>query len=247
MFGYCAQLDFEQVYKAPTVSLAGMGQHIGQLGMTPDGSLWRLFKAGAAISNPLQGCGSYDQPEDVTPSATAVGSRTLIVNSSVATKNLYAGGTIIIGAAAAYRRFYHISGNTATSGGYSTLYLAHPILYAIAGSEWATIVCSPFRDVRSMTAAAGYMSVCCMPLQTVTSAYYAWGKVRGPVFGIVMSTVPGAAAYDRLVVFHTLDGSLLMADEAINANQSNQIAGWLIPRTGGTYAGGDQTLMLQLE
>lgn len=246
MFGYCAQLDFEQVYKAPTATLAGMGQHIGQLGMTPDGSLWRLFKAGAAISNPLQGCGSYDQPEDVTPSATAVGSRTLIVNSSTATKNLYAGGTIIIGAAAAYRKFYHITGNTATSGGYSTLYLAHPILYAIAGSEWATMVCSPYRDVRSVNASQGYMSVCCMPLQTVTSTYYAWGKTRGPTYGIVVSTVPGAASMDRIVVFH-IDGALVMADEAWNAGDSRQFAGWLIPRTGGTYAGGDQTFYLCLE
>jgi len=247
MFGYCAQLSFENVYKDPTSSLASMGQHIGQLGMTPDGSLWRLFKAGAAISNPLLGYGSYDQPADVTPSATAVGSRTLAINDTTATKNKYAGGTIIIGAAAAYRRWYHISGNAASNGTTTTLYLAHPVIYAIAGTEWATVHCNRFRDVRHLSAGAGYMSVCCMPLQTVSSGYYAWGKVRGPVFGIVSSTVPGAAANDRLVVFQGTDGALIMADESWGSSSSCQIAGWVIPRTGSTYGGGDQDLMLMLE
>jgi hypothetical protein len=104
-----------------------------------------------------------------------------------------------------------------------------------------------FRDVRHISAGAGYMSVSCMPLRTVSSGYYCWAKVRGETYGVVSSTVPGAASADRLIVFQITDGALIMADEAWNAGVSNQVAGWLIPRTGSTYAGGDQTFWLQIE
>ena len=86
-----------------------------------------------------------------------------------------------------------------------------------------------------------------MPLQPVTSGYYFWGKTRGPVFGVVSSTVPGAASNDREIVFQGTDGALIMADEAWNAGNSQQYAGYLLPRTGGSYGGGDQTFFLCLE
>jgi len=242
-----AEIPFEVAYKAPSATLGDIGHKIGQLARTPDGSLWRLCKAGAAISNPLLGVGCYSQPVDCTPSATAAGETELIVTDASCAKDDYADGTIIIGAAAASRRFYHIKSNTKSDATYTTLTLYHPLLVAVPGTEWATITPCRFRDVRPLSAAAGYMSVVCMPLQTVTSAYYFWGKVRGPVFGVVSSTVPGAAGNDRQIVFQGTDGALIMADEAWNAGNSQQHAGWLIPRTGGDYGGGDQDFMLQLE
>ena len=238
---------FSALYAAPTSTPKAK---IGQLVGDQMGGVWAYCKAGAAITNPLLGIGCYAQPDDCIPGETAVGSFTIAVtgispNTSV-TKNQYANGTIIIGAAAGYRRFYHIKSNTASSTTTTTLTLYHPVRYTIAGTEWATIVPSRFSDVRHLSAGAGYMSVVCMPLQTVTSGYYFWGKVRGEVFGVVSSTVPGAASNDRAIVFQGTDGALIMADEAWGASNSQQYAGYLIPRTGGSYKGGDQTFMLQL-
>lgn len=235
------------LYKAPT-SYKEAG--IGAIVTDELGGEWAYCRAGAAIVNPLDGACCYSQPDDCTPALTAVGSMTIAVtgitpNTSV-TKDMYAGGTIIIGAAAAYRRFYYIKSNTASATTTTTLTLYSPVLYAIAGTEWATIVPSPYYDTRPSSGLGqdGLGSVVCMPLQTVTSDYYYWGKIKGQCFGIVVSTVPGAAARDRELVFY--GGALSMADEEINANRSCQRAGYLIPRTAGSYGGGDQTFMLQL-
>lgn len=241
---------FSALYAAPTASPKAV---IGQLAMDPMGGLWRYFRAGAAITNPLYGVGSYSQPSDCGVAETAVGLLTiacdaLTVFDSV-TKDQFADGTILIGASAANRRFYHIRGNTYNASDDTTLTLHHPVRYAITGSEWATIVSNPWYDVRHLAAGAGKMSVVCMPMQPVDSTFYAWGKTRGPIYGIVSSTTPGAASYDRLVVFQGGDGAMIMADESWGKStpDSQQIAGWLIPRTGDTYGGGDQTVWLQIE
>lgn len=241
--------SFEELYSAPTST---QEYAIGDLMEDELGGRWRYCKAGAALTNPLNPMGCYSQPDDCTPGATSVDSFTIAVTgitpSTSVTADQYAGGTIIIGAAAANRRWYHIRSNTVSSTTTTTLTLYHPVRYAIAGTEWATIVPSPYSDVRPFGSGdSGFMSAVCMPMQPVTSGYYFWGKTRGPIFGVVSSTVPGAAANDRLVVFQAGDGALVPADEKWNAGTSEQIAGYLIPRTGGTYAAGDQTLMLQLE
>ncbi len=244
MSNFALTAPFSALYADPTTTKKAT---IGSLASDPLGGLWRYIQAGAAITNPLLGCGSYSQPADGTPSATAVGSWTLIVTHATAVKDQYANGTIIIGAAAGYRRFYLIKSNTVSNGTSITLTLHSPITYAIAGTEWATMCENRFRDVRHISAGAGLMSVCCMPLRAVASGSYCWAKVRGETYGVVSSTVPGAASNDRQIVFQGTDGALIMADEAFHAANSQQLAGWLIPRTGSTYAGGDQTFWLQIE
>lgn len=237
--------DFETLYGAPTVTAKSV---LGHAVFDPQGGMWRYCKAGAAITNPLLAVGGYAQPTDLTPGATSVGGMTIACSGSgdaTCTADQYADGTIIIGAAAANRRFYHIKSNTLSATTTTTLTLHHPVRYAIAGTEWATINPCPWRDVRPI--AGDYMSVCAMPMQPVTNAYYFWGKTRGPIFGTVYSTVPGAAGSDRLVVFQSSSGAMIMADESWNAGNSQQIAGWLMPRTGGTYGGGDQGVWMQIE
>lgn len=239
---------FSALYADPTTTPhATIGSKIED----PLGGLWRYIKAGAAITNPLLGCGSYSQPTDYAPGATSVGSWTIALTAGTpartAVANDLANGTIIIGAAAGYRRFYLIKSNTVGTTTTTTLTLYSPVTYAIAGTEWATVTNNRFYDVRHLSAAAGLMSVCCMPLRAVASGSYCWAKVRGETFGIVSGTVPGAASNDRQIVFQGTDGALIMADEAFHAANSQQLAGWLIPRTGGTYAAGDQTFWLQLE
>ena len=212
-----------------------------------------VIRAGAAIgaSNTLLGCGSYSQPTDVTAGETAVGSWTISCSGSSdasCAKDQYANGVIVIGGSSAtYRRFYHIKSNTASTTTTTTLTLHQPVTYALAGTEWATICTNRFYDVRNIDAAGGYMSVCCMPLRAVASGSYCWAKVRGETFGVVSSTVPGAASEDRMVVFQGSDGALIMADEAYNGSRSCQIAGWIMPRTAGDYAAGDQSFWLQIE
>ena len=235
--------SFETLYAAPTVAqLAPIGHGVTD----PMGGKWRYAKAGAALTNPLYLAAGNAGWTSITPAVTAVGEwfidYTASSDASV-TADQYANGAVIIGAAAANRRFYHIKSNIAGASTTGTLRLFHPVRYAIAGSEWATINPSPWSDVRIMSTASTKMSACCWPGQPVTSGYYFWGKTRGPIFGVVASTVPGEAADDRVVVVNS-DGALIMADESWNVGKSGQVVGYVMLNTA---AGGDQAIWLQLE
>lgn len=237
---------FEQFYAAPTATPTAK---VGQVAEDEMGGRWRYCLAGAAITNPLLIAGNYGYPEDCSVGATAVGSMTIACTSlsvlSTITEDQFANATILIGAAAANRRFYHIMSNPADTEDDAVMTLYHPVRYAIAGTEWATIVPSPWRDVKPM--AGGNVTGVCWPGQPVDSGYYFWGKTRGPIF-MVAGTVPGAVARDRYCVIAT-DGSVIMANESWGASVSDQPAGWLMPQTQGSYgaSSGDQTIWLQLE
>ncbi len=236
---------FSALYAAPTATAkAKLGEFVDDA----MGGRWRYCYAGAEILNPLEGAGGFRTYTAVTPAITAVGSWTMAYTGSgdaTAAKDLYANGTIIIGASVYNRRIYHIGGNDATSDTTGTLQLYHPVRYAMAGTEWATINPNPWADVRPMTG-DGYRSVVCMPMQPVPSGYYFWGKTRGFCFGIVASTTPGAAPNDRALAFNS-GGALIMVDETWGKGtpDSKQYAGWLVEKT--AAGDGDQSFMLQLE
>lgn len=237
---------FSALYAVPTSTPKAK---VGQKTEDPMGGIWRYCRAGAAITNPLLVAGNNGYPSDCSVGATAVGSWTIACTSltvfDTVTKDQFANATILIGAAAANRRFYHVSSNPAAATDDVVLTLHHPVQYAITGSEWATIVPSPYYDVRPM--AGGNVTGVCWPGQPVDSGYYFWAKTRGPIF-MVAGTVPGAVTRDRLGVVAT-DGSVIMADESWGSGYNDQIAGYLIPHTQGTYGSGsgDQTMQLQLE
>lgn len=235
--------SFETLYAAPTtIQKAPLGHGVTD----PMGGKWRYCKAGAALTNPLYLAAGNAGWTSITPAITAVGEfsidYTASSDASVAVDQ-YANGAVIIGAAAANRRFYHIKSNIAGASTTGTLQLFHPVRFAIAGTEWATINPSPWADVRIMSTASTKMSACCWPGQPVDSGSYFWGKTRGPIFGVVASTVPGEAADDRVVVVNS-DGALIMADESWNAGKSGQVVGYVMLNTN---AGGDQAIWLQLE
>jgi len=242
-FDVTGRATFEGLYAAPTENPTAK---IGQVAEDEMGGRWRYCKAGAAITGPLLGAGAYATYTSLTPAITAVDSLTMAYTGSgdaSCTVDQYANGTIVIGAAAANRRVYHIKGNTVSSDTTGTLTFYHPVRYAMAGTEWATINPCPWADVRNM-ASDGYRSVVCFPLQPVTSGYYFWAKTRGLCFGTVASTTPGAAADDRALAFNR-DGALILVDETWNAGNSMQYAGYLIEKT--ASGDGDQSFMLQLE
>jgi hypothetical protein len=242
-FPFAGIAPYSQLYADPT---AAAHATIGTLAQDEDGGLWRYCYAGGTLTDML-GAGNYSQPKDCTPYATVVGSWTLKVTETTCAKNAYANGCIVLVCATAGARLtYMIKSNTVSTGVYTILTLKSPIKIAVVATDYATMHPSRFADVRSGTAATYYMSVVCMPMQAVTSTYYFWGKTRGVVYVIPSNTSPGAAARDRMCTFSN-DGSVYMADESYNGGYSDQLAGYLIPRTAGTYASGDATLFLQLE
>lgn len=251
-FPYLAGLSWSAVTTEYTSSKTF---RTGMLGMTEDGSLYRLCKSGAAITNPLAAAiNRYRWLEGVTgdgaeaalASAIAVGDTSFTfndTNSRVA--NYYKDGYAVDPrSSAAGPTTIHIWKSDAGSGTSVKVYVSAPFLKTNASGNTMQAYPNPWGNVRAAGAySAGYEHFCCMPGMPITSGYYFWGKVRGPFWCWINSTWPGAASEDRDCVFHT-NGTIVMADEKINTSAvSAQRAGYLM--FSGNY--GDALLMIQIE
>ena len=250
-FPYLAALSWKAV---DTEYVSTSVFHTGNLGMTEDGSLWRLCKAGAAITNVTRGKINYYQHlEGVTgSSAEAALSSAIVANDKEYTiadatnsraANYYQYGYEAQPSASYDGTHFILSSDAEVSDTY-TIHIAGQFNTACAAAQTIHTYPCPWGDVRNTDAyAQGYEHFVCMVNLPITSAYYFWGKVRGPHWTSVNSTWPGAASEDRDVVFHT-NGTIVMADEKINTSAvSCQRAGYLM--YSGNY--GDCMIMLQIE
>jgi len=227
---------------------------VGQLGMTEDGSLYRLCKSGAAITNTLAGkINSYtyltactgDCAEAATSGAIADGTtKVTVLDTSTIAADYYKGGYAVIPSSGTVDSIRTIRKSTAGAGVSTTITVDAPYTQTYASGGTMALYPSPWNSVKNAASySGGYEHFVCMVNMPITSAYYFWGKVRGPHWCWVNSTWPGAASEDRDVVFHT-NGTIVMADEKINTSAvSCQRAGYLM--FSGNY--GDAMVMMQIE
>lgn len=227
--------------------------HTGQLGMTEDGSLYRLCTAGAAISTMLRAAiNANEHLEGVTGQSAEAA-----LSSAIAVGDMeYTFADATNSRAANYYQYgYHVQPRsdgdliryiTKSDAEVSDTYTCHVASPFTATNSAGNTVHSypcPWGNVKAASSTrATYEPFICVPELAITSGYHFWGKVHGPTWLTVTSTWPLAAANDLDVVFHQ-DGTLKMSDEAWNAGASNQRAGHVI--VGGNY--GDCLIMLQIE
>jgi len=250
-FPYLAALSYAAVINEYAATRA---LHVGAKGMVENGSLYRLCKAGAAITNPLAAkINRYTYLEGVTgdvaettATAIAVGDTTVVITdaTNARAKDYWQDGYLAIPNSGTYDVFHHIWKSDAEISNTYKLYVTEPFIYAYAAGGTLAAYPNPWRNIRNAGAySQGFEHFACCIERPITSAYYFWGKVQGPHWAWVNSTWPGAAARDRDVIFH-IDGTIRMADEGINTDaQSNQRAGYLM--YSGNY--GDAMIMLQIE
>ncbi len=249
-----ASISHEKAHAAPSATRAAIGNLVGQPAMAPDGSWFRMCLAGAAITNPVAAAiNRYrwlagvtgDGAEAALSVAIAVGdTKFTFLDTNSRVKNYYEGGYFVDPrSASAGPTTMQIAASEAGNGTSIKCYTTAPFTQTNAAGNTVQAYPSPWGNVRAAGAySQGYEHFCVMPGQPVTSAYYFWGKVKGPFWCWVTGTWPGAAQNDRDVVFW-IDGTIKMADEGINANISLQRAGYLI--FSGNY--GDALCMIQIE
>ena len=228
---------------------------IGAKGMSEDGSLYRLCKAGAALTNPLAGkINSYRYLEGVTgdvaettvSTAIVAGDESVVVADATNSRaaNYYQYGYAAIPSSGTYDVFHYIWKSDAEVSDTYKIWVKPSFLYAYAAGGTIAIYPNPWKAIKNASAySGGYEHFACMAELPITSGYYFWGKVQGPHWCWITGTWPGAAANDRDVCFHT-DGTIKMQDEGINTGAiSYQRAGYLM--FSGNY--GDAMCMMQIE
>lgn len=225
----------------------------GQLGMTEDGSLWRLCKTGAALTDHYTAkINYYDSmgngiagaaPQVPLTAAIVAGDTDFTITdaTNAFAADYYKGGYAVQPRPIGDNSKRIWKSDAEVSNTYK-IYVTSP--FTLADAEGNTIQCfpSPWRDVREPTAySSGHEHFVCVPnFGAVDSGKYFWGHVRGPHWMNTLGTWPGKVSEDRHVTFHT-DGSIDMLGAA--STTSPQIAGYAM--FSGTY--GDTFIYLQIE
>ena len=222
---------------------------IGQFGMTEDGTLWRLAKAGAAMTDPIRAKVNDnthlsgvtgDSGEGALVAAIVVGDVdfTFTDATNARVKDYWKDG-IYLEPRASGNGTRHIWKSDAEVSDTYKIYVSSP--FRVANDLGNTVHVYPniYGNIQNPGSySARYEQFAGAIQRLITSGYYFWLKVKGPHWFTVTGTWPGAAADDRDLVFHQ-DGTIKMRDESTNANQR---AGYLIQS--GNY--GDVLTMLDL-
>lgn len=222
-----------------------------------DDNLWRYSKAGAAMSSagfikcnytycPGKGGNSAGVGfEGAMYAAVVAGATSFTIADTAATKNLYAGATLVIydDTNVSYQQ-YRVVANDVSDGTSTTLYIAPPgFKQAVTTAMGITIYLNPYQNIRNFGDGGGWASAVGYARFTITSGYYFWLVTAGPVSCITGATTwPGRTQYQRDVFCNT-DGSLITG--ASGTTELYQRIGYLLARTASDY--GDNFIMLQLD
>lgn len=225
---------------------------VGQLGMTEDGSMWRLSKAGAALTLAQRGVINAnthlsgvtgDSVEAALSAAVAIGDTDYTLDDTNTRAADYYKGGYSADPRSAGQGPMRIIKSDAGVGTSVKCYVAGA--FAVANDSGNTVHAypSPWGNIKAANGySQGYEQFAgAIPFGAITSGYFFWLKVKGPNWFGVYSTWPAAAQHDRMTVFY-MDGSIRMADESYNGAVSEQLAGYLIQS--GNY--GDVLIALNL-
>ncbi len=227
--------------------------HRGMMGMTEDGSLWRLCKTGdtlhhhhkAAINAYAHLTGvTGDSAESALSVAIVAGDTdyTMADATNSRAADYYKWGYSFQPREIGDNMKYIWKSDAEVSDTYK-IYVTSPFAYADAlGNTIHTYPC-PWGNVQAPTDySSGHEHFVAVPnFAPVTSGKFFWGQVRGPHWMLTLGTYPGAVSEDRHVHFHT-GGDIDMLNHGVAAH-SPQIAGYLM--FSGNY--GDVLIYLQIE
>ena len=226
-------------YKAVHTEYAASNTfRLGQLGMTEDGTFWRLSKAGAAMTDPIRAKVNDnthlsgltgDSVEAALTAAIAVGDTDFTITDATNARaaDYYKDGYTVQPRANGDGTMPIKKSGAEVSDTYK-IYVNAP--FAVINALGNTVHAYPslYGNIQNPGSySAGYEQFAGAIQHLITSGYYFWLKVKGPHWFTVTGTWPGAASQDRQMVFHT-DGTIKMADESYGASTSCQIAGYLI-------------------
>jgi len=231
----------------------------GSMGMTEDGSRYRLCKAGEAMTSNIlefkvtrenfQGGLTGTCVEGALTTAIAIGDEycelTDATNSRAA--DYYLDGYVCQPRATGdnIRRIWKSDAEVTATNMYR-LHVTAPFTATDAVGNTIMVYTCKYKDIRNAGAGGalgtGYDSIVCYINHAITNAYYFWGLVRGPHWAhIGVGGWPGATARDRAVCAYP-GGTLAMANDSWGS-YSDQYIGRLM------YADnyGDAMIYVELE
>jgi hypothetical protein len=251
-FPYVAALS----WRAVSVQYAATNTfHTGALGMTEDGSTYRLCKAGGTIGSGLAAAINYwryltdktgDCIESALSVAIAVGDTYATISDSTNSRaaDYYKDG-YLVSPDGTYDCIRHIWKSDAEVSDTYKIHVSAP--FTVADAVGNTVQCypNPWSNVKTPGAySQGNEHFCCMPPAPITSGKYFWGQVKGPHWcWVALGTWPGVVSQDREVYFH-INGGIEMQNHGIaTSGISGQRAGYLM--FSGNY--GDALIYMQIE
>lgn len=211
----------------------------------------RYCKAGEAMTQEGFAKGNYTQVpgkggnsagvgfEGAMYADVVAGATSFTIADTAATKNLYEGAMLVVYDSTNSRYVdYRVIGNDASTGVYTTLYIAPPgFKNAQTTSFGITVYLNAYANIRALT--GGYMSALGWAKFNITSGYFFWLQTAGKLSGITGSgTWPGQTQYYRDVYCDT-NGTL------VGYTAGYQRVGYLLGRTASDY--GDNWIQLQLD
>jgi len=168
-----------------TISAEQNGAHLGTVGVTKDGRVYRYAKAGSTELDPGKLTVNADLVANHTNRtvAAAVSTGSLEVGVSIggtaATENQYAGGYLTINDAAGEGIRYLIAGNRKAAGSDTlSVYLAEPVKVALTTSSEATLKLNNFSGTVISATDQADLPVG-VPNVTVTASYFYWSQTGG--------------------------------------------------------------------
>jgi len=234
---------------------------IGTPAMDEFGSIYRLCKAGAAITGTIEYavananfaadlCTGDMATCDLYSDTAAVGDFVIRIDDdgSASTRpvNFYEGGVAhFYGASTAERQTRRIVSSTVGTSASLYITLDAPLTVAITDGAVDALP-SPFSNcVNAQAEASTYETfVCFRKIPTITTGYYFWGQTAGLCVGHYISTWPGSGANDKMVYFGNT-GGITSTETSGAVTTSPQRAGYGVMCNTGNY--GSVYFMLQLE
>jgi len=240
-FPYIAALSWRAV-SVQYVSTSAL--HVGALGMTEDGSMYRLCLAGGTISSSLAAAiNAWTYLTGVTGSCAEAALSTAIAvgdvdftfaDTNTRAKDYYKDG-YMVQPSGTYDCIRHIwkSDVAVAADDKVKCYVSAP--FTIADAVGNTVQCypNPWGNVKTPNAAypSGNEHFVCVPPAPITSGKYFWGQVHGPHwlwFAGIGGNWPGADANDRELYFH-INGAVDLLDRRVHTGAiSPQRAGYLM-------------------
>lgn len=228
--------------KAVTVEYAStVSMRVGSMGMTEDGSFYRLCKAGEALTNPMCAKVTYENFQggvtgtciEGAATAIAVGDEDVTITDATNSRaaDYYLDGYVCQPRASGDNTMRIWKSDAEVSDTYK-LHVTAPFTAVQAVSSTIMVYTNPYKDLRNGVAGGPLGTAYDAPTaycnHDVTSGYYFWGKRRGPhwVWLGALGTWPGAAAGDRVVSVYP-SGTVQMLDENV-ASTSYETVGKLI-------------------
>lgn len=220
-----------------------------------DGRVFRYGRCGASLTDMKHGVKNYNPlvtelAEIVSACAAGATSLTVTFDGDFWTKDTLAkdelyGGYISLYNGTDVRDQRMIISNTAlTEGGACTIGIDEPIVTAVGSAFKCEVLTNPYHDLRNIN--DGFSSVMGMPAALPTTGQYFWIQTWGPIRITPVGAELGTAHHERGFLFDAFGSLISVYASTVTNTRSEQLAGFIIERTGGTAGSAAPFIMLQI-